>query len=107
MDSHRPEAAALFAALVLIRRLLTENPIDPETQPTKSVKYFLDNKSVIDNLEWPFNEQTSIFNYLKADFDILYGINTKRDATPLTPTILWVKGHQDDHLPSKNYLMQH
>jgi hypothetical protein len=67
--------AALFAALVLICRLLTENPIDPESQPAKSVKYFLDNKSVIDDLEWPFDEQTSIFDYLKADFDILHGIN--------------------------------
>jgi hypothetical protein len=51
MDSHWPEAAALFTALVLIRRLLlTENPIDPESQPAKSVKYFLDNKSIIDDL---------------------------------------------------------
>jgi hypothetical protein len=52
MDSHQPEAAALFAALVLVCRLLTENLIDPESQPAKSVRYFLDNKSVIDDLEW-------------------------------------------------------
>jgi hypothetical protein len=75
MDSHQPEAAALFAALVLVRRLLTENPIDPDSQPARSVRYFLDNKSVIDDLEWPFDEQTSVFDYLKADFDILHGIN--------------------------------
>jgi hypothetical protein len=99
MDSHQLEAAALFAAIVLVRRLLTKNPIDPETQPTKSVRYFLDNKSIIDHLEWPFGEQMSIFNCLKANFDILYGINTEQDAAPLTPTISWVKGHQDNHLP--------
>jgi hypothetical protein len=99
MDSHQPEAAALFAALVLVRRLLTENPIDQESQPAKSVKYFLDNKSVIDDLKWPFNEQTSVFDYLKADFDILHGINIERDAAPLAPRISWVKGHQDDHMP--------
>jgi hypothetical protein len=99
MDSHQPEAAALFAALVLVRRLLTYNPIDQESQPAKSVKYFLDNKSVIDDLEWPFNEQTSVFDYLKADFDILHGINIERDAAPLAPRISWVKGHQDDHMP--------
>jgi hypothetical protein len=79
--------------------LLTENPIDPESQPAKSVKYFLDNKSVIDDLEWPFDEQTSVFDYLKADFNILHGINIERDAAPLTPRISWVKGHQDDHMP--------
>jgi hypothetical protein len=101
MDSHQPEAAALFAALVLVCRLLTENPIDPESQPAKSVRYFLDNKSVIDDLEWPFDEQTSVFDYLKADFDILHGINIERDTAPLAPRILWVKGHQDDHMPLK------
>jgi hypothetical protein len=76
-----------------------ENPIDPESQPAKSVKYFLDNKSVIDDLQWPFNEQTSVFDYLKADFDKLHRINIERDAAPLAPRISWVKGHQDDHMP--------
>ncbi len=99
MDSHQPEAAALFAALVMVRLLLRENPIKPETQPAMQVKYFLDNKSVIDDLEWNFNAQTSVFNYLKSDYDILQGINTEQDASTLTPMISWVKGHQDDHMP--------
>jgi hypothetical protein len=85
--------------------LLTENPIDPESQPAKSVKYFLDNKSVIDDLEWPFDEQTSVFDYLKADFDILHGIIIEQDAAPLAPRISW-----DTRMTtclSKNYPMQH
>jgi hypothetical protein len=68
-----------------------ENPIDPESQPAKSVKYFLDNKSVIDDLEWPFNKQTSVFDYLKADFNILHGINIERDVAPHASRISWVK----------------
>jgi hypothetical protein len=51
MDSHQPEAAALFAALVMVQLLLREKPIEPETQPVIQAKYFLDNKSIIDDLE--------------------------------------------------------
>jgi hypothetical protein len=81
MDSHQPEAAALFTAMVMVQRLLDENLPDPTSQPATRVKYVLDNKSVIDDIEWTFGPQTSVYNYLKPDYDILQAINDKRAAT--------------------------
>jgi hypothetical protein len=35
----------------------------------------LENKSVaVDDLEWTFGNDTSVYDYLKSDYDILQGI---------------------------------
>jgi hypothetical protein len=104
MDSHQPEAAALFTAMVMVQQLLDENPPDPTSQPATRVKYVLNNKSVIDDLEWNFGPQTSVYNYLKPDYNILQAINNEqaaatRDDDLIDPSVSWVKGHQDDHTP--------
>jgi hypothetical protein len=52
---------------------------------------------VIDDLEWTFDLQTSVYDFLKSDYDILQAINHEIAQAPIRPNIRWVKGHQDDH----------
>ena len=61
----------------------------------------MDNKSVAeDDLVWTFdNVNTPVFNFLKADYDILQGILQVSEELPLKVTVHWVKGHQDHHKP--------
>jgi len=101
MDSHRPEAAALYAGLCWIHHLLSCFVQPPTTGFTPTVPFVLDNKSVAEaDLEWTFNSTTtSVFDYLKTDYDILQGILTVMEELPLTTHVRCVKGHQDKHKP--------
>lgn len=104
VDPHRPEAAALLTAMVVVRRLFDENSPENETEPAARVQYCLDNKSVTDDLKWTFGTHTSVYDYLKPDYDILQAINGERAVTLeeeelIQPNVSWVKGHQDDHKP--------
>ena len=42
---------------------------------------------------------TPVFDFLKADYDILQGILQVIEELPLKITVHWVKGHQDHHKP--------
>jgi hypothetical protein len=96
MDSHRPEAAALFSALCFVRLLLTKYPKGPTTGIVPTLQFVLDNKSVAeDDLEWTFGQETTVFDYLKSDYDLLQGIQQQIKTLPITSHIKWVKGHQD------------
>jgi hypothetical protein len=98
MDSHWPEAATLFTALVLTCTLLKEYPPSDQSKPKATqLQYWLDNKSVIDDLKWTFDSRNSVYDFLKSDYDILQAINHKIAQVPIWPNIWWVKGHQDDH----------
>jgi hypothetical protein len=72
MDSHHPEGAGLYAALCFVHLLLLDHPRGPLTRTISRLHFVLDNKSVaIDDLEWTFNNDISVYTYLKADYDIL------------------------------------
>jgi hypothetical protein len=96
MDSHCPEAAALFSTLCFVQLLLTKYPRGPTTGNVPRLHFVLDNKSVAeDNLEWTFGQETSVFDYLKSDYDLLQGIQRELESLPIASNIKWVKGHQD------------
>jgi hypothetical protein len=98
MDSHRPKGAALFAALCFVCLLLAKYPRGPITGAVPSLRFFLDNQSVAeDNLEWKYGQETSVFDYLKSDYNLLQGIQGKIEALPIAARVNWVKGHQDHH----------
>ena len=101
MDSHHPESAALFTALCFVWQLLQQYPWGPFTGELPALQCCLDNKSVAkDDLDWTFdNVNTPVFNFLKADYDILQGILQAINELPLKATVHWVKGHQDHHKP--------
>ena len=101
MDSHRPESAALFAALCFTRKLLHQFPRPPLTGILPNLRIYLDNKSVADNnLEWTFDDtNTPVFDFLKANYDILQGILQVINELPLPMMVHWVKGHQDHQKP--------
>ena len=101
MDSHRPESAALYAALCFVQELLARFPRGPLTGDLPPLRCCLDNKSVaVNDLEWNFNNiNTPVYDFLKADYDILQGILHVIDKLPLKATVRWVKGHQDRDTP--------
>jgi hypothetical protein len=100
MDSHHPEAAALYASLCFVRLLLLKYPRGPTTRLIPRLHFVLDNKSVADDdLKWEFEDSTSVFNYLKSDYDLLQGIQREICNLPIASNISWVKGHQDRHKP--------
>ena len=41
---------------------------------------------MIDDLEWTFDSQTSIYDFLKSDYDILQAINHEITKPPYDPT---------------------
>ena len=99
LDSHRPEAAALYAAMHFLQGFLRRNPqtfIGPLPEHT-ALRFVLDNKSVTQDLEWNLDVTSSVFEYLRADYDILQGIQRLKDTLPIKSTVRWVKGHQDRH----------
>jgi hypothetical protein len=96
MDSHQPERVALFAALCFVRFLMTKYPRGPTTGVVPSLSFVLDNKSVAeDDLEWTYGQETSVFDYLKSDYDLLQGIQREINTLPISSRVTWVKGHQD------------
>jgi hypothetical protein len=68
-----------------------------EPPPTTSINIVLDNQSVVDDLDWYFDGNTSVYNFLKPDYDILQAINRHLDLMLIRCNIQWVKGHQIDH----------
>jgi hypothetical protein len=75
MDSHHPEAAALYASLCFVHLLLSKYSRGLTTGLIPRLHFVLDNKSVAeDDLKWEFEDSTSVFNYLKSDYDLLQGI---------------------------------
>jgi hypothetical protein len=96
MDSHCPEGAALYASLCFVRQLLIEYPCGPDTGNIPCLHFVLDNNSVADDdLKWTFNSETSVYNFLKSNYDILQGIQYQRANLPIASTVTWVRGHQD------------
>jgi hypothetical protein len=100
MDLHRPEAAALYASLCFVCLLLLKYPRVLTTGLITHLHFVLDNKSVADDdLKWEFKDSTSVFNYLKSDYDLLQGIQREICNLPIASNVSWVKGHQDRHKP--------
>jgi hypothetical protein len=100
MDSHRPEAAALYTALCFTRLLLQDYPRDPATGTPPRLPFVLDNISVAeDDLKWQYGNNTAVFNYLMSDYDLLQGIQCEISNLPIRSSVSWVKGHQDRHMP--------
>ena len=101
MDSHHPESAALYAALCFVQELLACFPHGPLTGDLPPLQCCLNNKSVaVNDLEWNFNNiNTPVYDFLKADYDILQGILHVINKLPLKATVRWVKGHQDHDTP--------
>jgi hypothetical protein len=96
MDSHCPEGAALYASLCFVRQLLIEYPCGPDTGNIPCLHFVLDNNSVADDdLKWTFNSETSVYDFLKSDYDILQGIQYQCVNLPIASTVTWVRGHQD------------
>jgi hypothetical protein len=86
MDSHHPKGAALFAALYFVHLLLTKYSRDLTTGTAKSLRFVLDNKSVAkDDLEWKYGQETSVFNYLKSNYNLLQGIQQEMEILPIVP----------------------
>lgn len=99
MDSHRPEAAALLVSMFLVGTIMTQCPQPIGPMPNNvNLRFYLDNKSVTTDIDWHFNEESSVFDYLKADYDIVQGIQKLQSNLPLPASVSWVKGHQDRHL---------
>ncbi len=42
---------------------------------------------MIDDLEWTFNLQTSVYDFLKSNYDILQAINHEISHAPIRPNI--------------------
>jgi hypothetical protein len=96
MDSHHPEGAALFSALCFVCLLLTKYPRGPITGVVPKLQFVLENKSVAeDDLEWTYGQETSVFDYLKSDYDLLQGIQREIETLPIASKVSWVKVHQD------------
>ena len=52
------------------------------------------------DLEWTFDDtNTPVFDFLKANYDILQGILQVINKLPLPMMVCWVKGHQDHQKP--------
>ena len=99
MDSHRPEAAALLIGIFLVGTIMIECPWPIGPMPHDVwLRFFLNNKSVTTNVDWQFTEESSVFEYIKANYDIVLGIQKLRGNLPMLSSVSWVKGHQDRYL---------
>jgi hypothetical protein len=58
-----------------------------------------------DDLEWMFGQETSVFDYLKSDYNLLQGIQQEMKTLPIIPKVNLVKGHQDHHKPRNKLLL--
>jgi hypothetical protein len=101
MDSHQLEAAGLYSGLCWVQWLLQCFMQPPSTGMPPKIPFVLDKKSMAEaDMEWDFNSTTtSVFDYLKSDYDILQGILSVMDELPLQAQVCWVKGHQDHYKP--------
>jgi hypothetical protein len=76
LDSHRPEAAALYAALVYVSRFLEMHP-QPTIGPLPyavALRFILDNQSMTNDIDYELDLTSSVFDYIRANYDILQGI---------------------------------
>jgi hypothetical protein len=72
MDSHCQKGVAIFSTLFFVCLLLTKYPRGPTTGVVPKLQFVLDNKSITeDDLEWTYGQETSMFDYLKSDYDLL------------------------------------
>jgi hypothetical protein len=77
---------------------LTKYPWPPATGAFTRLPFVLDNKSVAkDDLKWTFGQETSVFDYLKSNYDLLQGIQHEIETLPIPSKVSWVKGHQDHY----------
>jgi hypothetical protein len=53
--------------------------------------------SVVQDTDRHYDDQTAVYDFLHADYDILQGIKATRARLPIKTSVGWVKGHQDDH----------
>jgi hypothetical protein len=106
MDSHHPEAASIFSALCFVWLLLSKYPRGLTTGTVLKLQFVLNNKSVAeDDLEWMLEQETSVFDYLKSDYNLLQGIQQEMKTLSIIPRVNWVKGHQDCHKPWNEILL--
>jgi hypothetical protein len=97
MDSHHPKGAALFSALCFVHLLLTKYPRGPITGVVPKLQFVLDNKSVAeDSLKWTYGQETSVFDYLKSDYDLLQGIQREIEPSPLHQKLAGLKDTKID-----------
>ena len=82
--------------MFLVGTIMTKfpRPIGPMPQDTR-LRFYLDNKSITTDIDWQFTKESSVFEYLKADYDIIQGIQKFRNSLPMPSSVSWVKGHQD------------
>jgi hypothetical protein len=79
MDSHRPEGGALFAAVSFLDYFLTKHPNPMQQPPDNPIGITLDNKSVVQDTDRHYDDQTAVYDFLHADYDILQGIKATRE----------------------------
>jgi hypothetical protein len=73
-------------------------PTGTHNSGSPKLQFVRDNKSIAeDDLEWMYSQETSMFDYLKSDYDLLQGIQHKIEILPIASKVSWVKGHQDRH----------
>lgn len=80
---HQPEAAALYVAHILIKELLYKHPFIGLHLLTLCINFCLNNKSVHTDTAWTYKNETLVFNYLKADYNIIQGIQHYQDLLPI------------------------
>jgi len=107
IDSHHPEAAALYAAKAaalyvaeaaavyaahtFLSSFLMDypRPIAPLPQ-NAHLQFVLDTKRIPTEIEWTFDIEMSPFDYLKADDDIIQAAQKKNKELPLELSVSWV-----------------
>ena len=57
-------------------------PIGPQPY-LACVEFCLDNKSVTTDIKWTYAADTSVYDYLKVDYDIVQGIQTLKHCLPI------------------------
>jgi hypothetical protein len=85
LDSHQPEAAALYAALVYMSQLLAMYP-QPYIGPLPfdvALWFVLDNESVTKDIDYELDLTSSVFDYIHVDYDILQGIQQELSQLPI------------------------
>ena len=55
--------------------------------------------SVTTDIDWNYSFDTGVFDYLKANYNILQGIQSITKELPMKLSVMWIKGHQDDTKP--------
>ena len=95
-SSFRTEAYGLLSFLCLLQRALEYT----STHLSSQLHIFTDSESLLKVLtkmsEWPYYYPNLT---ITSDWDVLQAIVTKLQTLPTTPSLRYVRGHQDDHTP--------